>query len=123
MIKSVLVFAFLFSANGILSSQNLIPNPGFEENTGCPDYGGQFYRVKEWNNLLNESPASYFNNCTTAKRYKRGVKKQLGEINPHSGSGFAGLAVKLKSGKYGSQYIQVKGCGDTQCIIIGSIQH
>ena len=49
----------------MLFSQNLIPNPSFEEYTSCPNYANQVYKLVQWFNPATTfgGTPDYFNEC------------------------------------------------------------
>jgi gliding motility-associated-like protein len=69
-----------------LHAQELVPDPGFEQYTSCPEQGGfgQLYRSRHWY-ALRPSPDLY--NCGV------GVPTNVfGHQQPFAGSGYAGAA-------------------------------
>lgn len=72
--------------------QNLIPNPGFDVITSCPDSFNQIYLANPWKSASNNTP-DLFNECSTgvflsvpnAGHYIDGYQ------NPKSGKGYAGV--------------------------------
>lgn len=56
---TLLLLTFYFSL--FTYSQNLVPNPSFEENTYCPNFFGNF-EVNYWQSYLT---ADYYNSCCT----------------------------------------------------------
>lgn len=87
----------LISAQG-----NLVPNPSFELNTGCPSGNGQFYLVVDWENPTNGSP-EYFDSCGAPIVHV--PNNYWGLQIPFDGSSYAGLTVYY--GNY-YEYIQTK---------------
>ena len=75
-----------------VKSQNLIPNPGFDAITSCPDNFNQIYLATPWVTASNSTP-DVFNECSTevflsvpnAGHYIDGYQI------PRSGNGYAGV--------------------------------
>jgi len=59
--KIILLFYFLLSVN-YTKSQNLVPNPSFEDNLQCPFDGGQIGFATSWYSPTSGS-TDYFNSC------------------------------------------------------------
>jgi hypothetical protein len=60
--KNFLILVFLFIAVGGFS-QNLVPNPSFEDTVMCPDGGGDVVFAEHWQ-VFRETP-DYFNSCAS----------------------------------------------------------
>lgn len=91
------MLAKLISAQG-----NLVPNPSFELNTGCPMGNGQFYIVVDWKNPTGGSP-DYFHACGAV-----GIQVPSnfnGYQMAHTDSAYIGL-VAYSDGYF--EYIRVK---------------
>lgn len=101
-----------------LCSQNLVPNPGFENHGLCPEDFNPYPKknlVKNWA-MPTKGTADYFNRCSDKNA---GVPKNFaGAINAHSGDGYIGLILRdnfsenwlndYKSGKLYREYAQAK---------------
>lgn len=95
-------------------SQNLVPNPGFESNTGCPGTSCQFDLVTSWfvpnngtgcgNGTLG-SP-DYFNTCGSG--FFAPPNTLNGNVNPNSGNGMAGIATYVSFATNFREYISVQ---------------
>lgn len=83
-----LVFMICFLLTGILSSQNVVKNPSFEEYVNCPKHLGNFDAdVVGWS-TPTEGSTDYFNGCSTAM----GTPKNFNGTQPADfGKGYAGL--------------------------------
>jgi OOP family OmpA-OmpF porin len=87
-IKLVLILCcFIISTN--LSSQNLVPNPSFEEHTSCPDNEDQLSFCKDWFNPTYTSP-DYYNKCSKGKMSSVPCHFD-GCRTPHSGDAYVGI--------------------------------
>lgn len=93
-------------------SQNLIPNPGFEDYIGCPSL---FYSIDSLQNWFNPSPwtlgggsPDYFNACDTVNGV--GVPNNfLGYQNAHNGNAYCGLYLNsLTPNSTWREYIEVQ---------------
>lgn len=85
-----------------LSAQtNLVPNPGFETASPCPDYPGQTNRATGWNNVnLNYTSPSvgtpdFFHACGSATLGYNCVPPNTfsGICSPHTGNGMMSIVV------------------------------
>lgn len=56
---------YLLFANSLVFSQNLVPNPSFEDYTGCPGSYGQISLATPWITPTGGSP-DYLNACATS---------------------------------------------------------
>ncbi len=102
-----LVIAF-FSLAGVVSGQNLVPNPSFENYNGCPanfssiDYSPNytaFSTVKDWVSPVQTTP-DYFNTCAgTTYRFPGetfGIPyNTIGYQYARTGNGYVGMIVGL----------------------------
>lgn len=87
------LFFVLFFVEMVMG-QNLVPNPGFEDYTNCPNDVGELYCATGWKNCSNQTTGSpdYFNICANATTPYVGVPNTLlGFQQPHSGNGYAGI--------------------------------
>jgi len=72
------------------TAQNLVPNPGFENYTTCPNFGGEINYCSNWNNVnlvygvFTVGTPDYFNTCSTANCCPPNTF--AGQCNPHSGN-------------------------------------
>jgi len=85
-----LVVAAFFLSTGLISSQNLVKNPSFEEFVNCPKRLGNFDAdVVDWS-TPTEGSTDYFNGCSTAM----GTPKNFNGTQPADfGKGYAGFYV------------------------------
>jgi gliding motility-associated-like protein len=110
-------FFFILIANSQLVkaqyilSNNLVPNPSFEEYTQCPDNWGQIYYALPWTDCLNAPPwgsTDYLNNCSVNNQ----IITVLQYKQPKSGNGCAGIGLYLAPDIYGyyhyREYIEVQ---------------
>ncbi len=88
-------------------SQNLVPNPGFESNTGLPTTTGQWALANDWSNAasMNSSP-DYFHNL--------GIlggdlpETPIGEVHAFEGDAVMGFAATGEKGLNFREYLSVK---------------
>lgn len=83
----------------MLYAQNLVPNPGFESNTGCPSGRAQWYFANDWTNgtarvnngrgNLNGTP-DYFSTCGVGDFQP--PTTYYGIMSPRSGNAMMGIA-------------------------------
>lgn len=87
-IKKIGIMWVLLGGIGILHSQNLIPNPSFEDYVNCPTHLGNLDKdVRFWDTPTLGS-TDYFNGCSEAM----GTPKNFnGEQPADFGKGYAGL--------------------------------
>ncbi len=86
------LFFILFLVTTLpLMAQNLILNPGFDQNNGCPKQAGQISMANFWFSPNNTTP-DYFNDCSTSFDFGTEFNKKGGQV-PHSGHAYAGLQV------------------------------
>ena len=89
-------------------SQNLVPNPGFEEFYNCPDKLSQFHNVINWYTPTIGNP-DYFNNCKERKSEPYGVPHNVyGVQQPKSGNAYCGLVMYNAVNNRLVEYVQIK---------------
>ena len=92
----------------VLPAQNLVPNPGFEQLTGCPTVGGQIALALSWINptpggFPNGSP-DFFHDCSA----EMGVPVNFaGTQAPLSGLGYAGFHPYSSAAANFREYVEV----------------
>ena len=101
--KSPIFISLLLLPLGLLA-QNLVPNPGFEQKTGCPDKPGQINLANSWFSPTPGTP-DYFNDCSPGLDYGTEFNKKGGQI-PHGGHGYAGLQFYLMNRNEFYEYIE-----------------
>jgi hypothetical protein len=98
-----ILFVISFSYFGfIVNGQiNLVPNPGFEQDTACPNQPDQIYKLKDWFKT-NASP-DYFNICyngpgnfASIPLNTFGYQNQINNCHSYSG------LLSMSPGPYGS---------------------
>ncbi|HWZ23003.1 MAG TPA: hypothetical protein VNW06_10140 [Cytophagaceae bacterium] len=98
----------VFSINTL--AQNLVSNPGFEKNTGCPERNGDIKKCISWSTTGLGSTPDYFNTCYTKGKYtgiEIGVPENSeGTRIPVSGDAYVGLALYFKKNYYAREYLQ-----------------
>jgi hypothetical protein len=88
-ISSFLLCFALLEVNGQV---NLVPNPSFEERTGCPEgYPDLDGKLNDW--MSFRGTPDYFNNCSIVAGYQN----QSGFQEPHSGYAYTGIATYHKN--------------------------
>lgn len=93
------IILIVLSLPCIVWAQNLVPNPGFESNTGCPSRRAQWYLASDWTNSTvrvnngqgntNGSP-DYFNTCGSGDFAP--PRTYYGIMTPRSGNAMMGIA-------------------------------
>jgi len=99
----------LLSSNIAYSQVNLVPNPGFEEYSECPDNRFQLYRATPWVGA-NQYNASFCHYCAPEGNMARppeiSVHSRL-YAEPRSGEGMTLLTTYAPSGNSrGQNYLQ-----------------
>lgn len=89
----------LLMAPCLLWAQNLVPNPGFEANSGCPSRRAQWYFAADWTNgtarvnngrgNTNGTP-DYFNTCGSGTFAPPSTYYAI--LSPRSGNAMMGIA-------------------------------
>jgi len=94
-----------FQING-QTQNNLVPNPGFEENNGIPTEIGQFGLARPWITFApGNQPADYFNRAAKART---GVPHNfIGTQEPKTGDAYGGFLLYLNSRQEYSEFVQV----------------
>jgi hypothetical protein len=82
----LILFFFCFAIAGF--SQNLVPNPSFEEAVMCPDGGGDVVFAEHWK-VFRETP-DYFNSCASDSLFSV-PKNFLGFQEDSEGQAYMGL--------------------------------
>lgn len=89
--KKIFYLFITLIANNFCHAQNLVPNGGFEQFSGCPNYAFQFDSVLIWLNPTSSTP-DYFNSCDTTN--SAGVPFNLfGSQYAHSGLAYSGICI------------------------------
>lgn len=92
--KQLLFLSFFISS--VATAQNLIPNSGFEDHTGCPSTYFQFYQVNNWFNPTTNIPGitgtpDYYNSCATIADYDVPGTGNYHYQFTHAGDAYAGI--------------------------------
>jgi len=115
--KQFLLISLLscFYFNG--SSQNLVPNPSFENYSSCPDNFGQIQKAINWDSF-SESP-DYYNRCSPScvpLNMCLGIPQNwFGSQEAYEGNAYVGLATYLE----GNQFREIIGIQLVQQLIPG----
>jgi|GEM_PF-2826606 len=109
LLRLLLIIAGLVLA-GLLPAQNLVPNPSFELNTGCPNNFSQFNLVSQWSNPSQGSP-DYYNTCSPVPEFNIPVNIS-GSAPTHTGNAYAGIIAWTDTFTFNSplvvEYIQAQ---------------
>lgn len=90
-IKLLCVFSILLCGMTPLLSQNLVPNPSFEQYETCPSGLGQIYKCDNWFSPNTGTP-DYFNYCAAGS--VSGVSDNFyGEESAYDGAAYAGIII------------------------------
>jgi len=106
--KKFLLFLFLIllaikvNSQHILSN-NLVPNPGFEEYTNCPYDVAQIYYAPPWLNCCSGT-IDYYNACSSFI----GIQNIINSNPILSGNAYAGIYLLLTLSENWREYLQVK---------------
>lgn len=98
--------AFLCSFHFCLS-QNLVPNPGFEQFFSCPqsiNTNKTNTKIAPYWNSPSYGTPDLYNKCS---KYQMGIQNATGFTNPFSGDGFAGI-ITWEGKKGYREYLQVE---------------
>ncbi|MCB0640822.1 MAG: hypothetical protein KDC44_04245, partial [Phaeodactylibacter sp.] len=100
-----LLFAVLFT--GTLHSQNLVPNPSFENYTSCPNGSSQVYLLEDWYSPATSTP-DYYNACYNGPPPGPDVPQNLlGYQYANSGNAYTGMLMHA-TGTIVREYIQTQ---------------
>ncbi len=100
--RTLYLFLLLFPIAAC--SQNLVPNPGFEKKSDCPEKPGQITLANYWFSA-NPGTPDYFNSCSPGVDYATEFNKRGGQL-PHSGNGYAGVQYYLMNRNEYFEYIE-----------------
>src|SRR6187402_3617638 len=111
--KKVATLVLLMLTAFVSSSQNLVPNPSFEDTVSCPTIAGQMNLAIGWS-AFRESP-DYYNSCSTDTLV--GVQENIfGYQFPATGQSYAGFQAFFTPG-----YREMLGCSLASPMVIGAI--
>ncbi len=103
--KKFVFLIFLFALKICFAQTNLVPNPGFEEHSSCPNDMWQISLANHWQNAtlcLSE----YFNSCGT--NWVSVPSNASGFEFAHNGLAYAGVYGFYNTVNYGQGYIQTQ---------------
>jgi len=86
--RYLLLYSLLL-IGGYCDSQNLVPNPSFEDTVSCPDGGGQVWKAEHW--YVAEQSPDYFNECCTNSAFAVPNSSVFGNRYPATGYAFCGF--------------------------------
>jgi OmpA-OmpF porin, OOP family len=92
--KSLLLFIFFLLIIFNVKGQNLVPNPDFEQYSGCPTNISQLDSALFWFNPFSNtliSSTDYFNQCAGTSAVAGVPQNSISYQNAHSGFGYAGI--------------------------------
>lgn len=108
-LRVIIIFFWLFMVQSI-NSQNLVPNPSFEEMIVCPNSDGQISRTQYWKNATSLSTCDYFNACdvTGTVGVPSNVNNNSSQV-ARTGVAYAGIiCAKTYSGSNIREYLIIK---------------
>jgi len=92
-LKNILLIIFLFfsltTKEQIITSNNLVNNPSFEDYYSCPTSNAQLYKSKCWWGFSTD----YFNSCAIANSYVSVPLNAGGFQYAHTGNAYAGVDI------------------------------
>ncbi len=99
--KKVFTFLFIAAFSSMFAQVNIVPNPGFENHTQCPDYPGQINFATGWNNVnlvygnSSYGTPDYLHACGSASLGYNTVPPNtfVGTCMPHTGNGMAATII------------------------------
>ena len=100
--KQLLYIVFFVGTITHMDSQNLVPNPGFENLTSCPDDDGQIGLAIPWSHWLTPD---LYHTCGYFPFLRPPKVRVCDHVEPHSGDAFAGLYVL---GPGGREYMETE---------------
>ncbi len=112
MIKRFILFTFLFMPLFLTAQTNLVPNPGFESYTSCPQLppDGNIDKAFPWFQPWTDLNSSdFFHVCDTVDQMMSVPINFGGYQWPHSGNGYAGIGcIAPLSPNLGREYLEVE---------------
>lgn len=112
MIKRFILFTFLSMPLFLTAQTNLVPNPGFEIYSTCPQYppDGNIDRAFPWFQPWNNYNSSdFYNSCDTVDQNMSVPFNFLGFQYPHSGNGYSGILCYYQpSPNNGREYLEIE---------------
>jgi hypothetical protein len=94
--------------------ENLVPNPSFEDNLGCPENAGQWFNTLYWDNANNASP-DYYHSCGPPLIFPPDTFPHMGTPDnafgsqiPHSGNAYMGIYCYSFGNLNVREYVQVE---------------
>jgi hypothetical protein len=92
----------------IHAQTNLVPNPGFEDTSACPNGLDQLFKSPPWNKPTTGTP-DYFNDCDNNTGYSVGVPANaFGVQVARTGNGYSGAFIYSDNGTNYREYLQVQ---------------
>jgi gliding motility-associated-like protein len=99
----IFIGCFLFKACG---SQNLVPNPSFENYSSCPIANGNIYLAVPWSDPSSGS-ADFYNVCSSNIQSSVPINSN-GYRGPRTGDGYAGIVTYVSTIVNAREYIEVE---------------
>lgn len=81
----ILIAMLQLGAWQLWAQANLVPNPSFELNVGCPTSNGQIQLAEPWIKIGGDGALSYFNNCGQSDY--RATENYMGYYGARTGNG------------------------------------
>ncbi len=101
--KFIFSFLLCFALLEVHGQVNLVPNPSFEERTGCPQgYPDLDGKLQDW--MSFRITPDYMNNCNP----QVGSDNQFGFQEPHSGEAYTGVCSYHRALPNASEHLGVK---------------
>jgi hypothetical protein len=85
---------FVIDTSTSLQHPNLVPNPSFEDHTGCPNNQDQLYMADHWFNAWQFNP-DYFNSCSSSSTFGVPYNFNLSYQLANTGDAYAGISIVL----------------------------
>ncbi len=104
--KYIFTILFILNLTYISNSQNLVPNPSFEDTIECPYTTQQINFSKFWNSPTEGSP-DYYNKCTESP-FVSIPKNMFGWQYPKTGSAYVGISLFSPTSISFREYIQTE---------------
>jgi outer membrane protein OmpA-like peptidoglycan-associated protein len=106
--KAIITCACLLLFSCLVSSQNLVPNSGFEEYTKCPNKVSQLDKSQFWYSPTKGTP-DFYCTCAPTKSDVGIPDNKMGSQQPHSGNAYTGLIIyNIFNENAEREYLEIK---------------
>ena len=125
--KRLLYLVLLISSLDI-GAQNLVPNPSFEIQSSCPNWGGQLYYAIPWfqplkymgNNVTISCSTELFDSCSTNSTITT-PNNQAGHQTAKTGTAYVGFGAYYPNRNFNREYLESELAsplisGETYCV-------